>query len=366
MKKRVLFAVKNMNIGGVEKALLSLLGTIPQLEYEVDLLLLEEYGGFMEQIPSWVNVIVLKEYADIRDEVNLPPVKVIGQHLRHGRFGRAVSLGVAYALSKLTGDTSHYYRAVFRSVPALDKAYDIAVSYTSIINYLTWYVMHKVWAEKRIGWIHFDISKLTIDHAFMEKLHSEMDKIYVVSTQAYEAFMAEFPNLAEKCEVRYNVVDAEMIRSMAQEPAESIREEGVRTIVTLGRLSAEKGQDMVPAVAQRLREAGISFRWYLIGDGNLRPGLEKAIRENGLEDTVILLGTKANPYPYLKQADIYVQTSVYEGFCITLAEAKVFDLPIIATDFAGAHEQLDGRANCCVIKRDAEEMARAISNVMRM
>lgn len=360
MKKRVLFAVKNMNIGGVEKSLLSLLNTITQQEYDVDLLLLEEYGGFMEAIPAWVNVIILNEYADIRDEVNLPPAKVVCGYLKCGRLGRAVLLGAAYALTKLTGDTTHYYKAVFHNIPELDKDYDIAVAYTSIINYLTWYIMYKVRAEKRIGWIHFDISKLTIDHVFTEKLHKGMDKIYVVSAQAYKAFAAEFPKLAEKCEVRYNAVDVEMIRSMAQEPVESIREEGVRTIVTLGRLSAEKGQDMVPAVAQRLREAGISFRWYLIGDGKLRPALEQQITENGLEDTVILLGTKANPYPYLKQADVYVQTSVHEGFCITLAEAKVFDLPIIATDFAGAHEQLDGRANCCVIKRDVFSMSDAI------
>lgn len=362
--KKILIASKNMNIGGVEKSLLSLLGTISPNEYEIDLLLLENYGGFMDSIPSWVNVMICDEYNMIKDEVNLPPIKVIINHLKKGHFARAFSLTFGYARFKLFGDNSYYYKSVFKIIPKRTKHYDVAISYTSIISYLSWYVNYHVVADKKIGWIHFDISKLPVDHNMMLLLHKNMCKIYVVSRQAMNAFTREFPQLSDKCELRYNVVDHIAIRKLADEKTERIREEGIVTIVTLGRLSSEKGQDIVPEIAHKLKEKGLRFKWYLIGDGNLRSTIEDSVKRFAVEDFIVLLGTKANPYPYLKQADCYVQTSVHEGYCITLAEAKAFDLPIVSTDFAGALEQLDGREKSIITQRDVTALADAIETLI--
>lgn len=358
--KKVLFVVKNMNVGGVEKSLLSLLNTLDRTGYEVDLLLLEEYGGFLDAIPEWVNVIICKDYATIKDEVNLPPVLVIKKHLHNGRFGRAAKLMTAYARTKVSKDYSYYYKTVFSKVGKLPKHYDVAIAYTSIINYLTWFVDFHVDADEYIGWIHFDVSKIKPDGKMLLYLHEKMKKIYVVSQSALDAFTVMFPELKEKSELRYNVVDKKQVLALAEEPAESIREPGVKTIVTLGRLTSEKGQDIVPEVAAKLKEVGLSFRWYLIGDGGLRQQIEEKTKALGVEHEVVLLGTKTNPYPYLKQADLYVQTSIHEGFCITLGEAKVFGMPIVSSEFAGAHEQLDGQKCCAVVQRSTTELCNAI------
>lgn len=358
--KKVLFAVKNMNVGGVEKSLLSLLNTIDRSEYEVDLLLLEEYGGFMDAIPDWVNVIICKDYAAIKDEVNLPPVQVIKKHLHNGRFGRATKLMTAYAMTKATKDYRFYYKAVFSNVGRLPKHYDVAIAYTSIINYLTWFVDFHVDADEYIGWIHFDVSKIKPDGKMLLYLHKKMKKIYVVSQSALDAFTAMFPELKEKSELRYNVVDKKQILALAEEPAESIREPGVKTIVTLGRLTSEKGQDIVPEVAAKLKEAGVSFRWYLIGDGGLRKQIEEKTKELDVENEVVLLGTKTNPYPYLKQADLYVQTSFYEGRCISIDEAKIFSCGIVVTEVSGVREQLDGRNMSVIVKRKTTEITDGI------
>ena len=364
MRKKLLFAVKNMNVGGVEKSLLSLLNTMDPEQYEVDLLLLEAYGGFMDMIPDWVHVILCEDYAGIKDDVNIPPLAAIKQHIRCGNWGRGARLLAGYALAKCPGQYWHYYKAVFRDVPRYGKHYDAAIAYTSIIGYLTWLVDFHVDADKKFGWIHFDISKLSVDHDFMAFLHRDMEKIYVVSREALDAFTAEFPELAERCELRYNVVDRDSILKQAEEPAECIKEPGVKTVVTLGRLSREKGQDIIPEVAARLKAAGLKFRWYLIGDGNLRGVLEEKIRQYGVADSIILLGTKTNPYPYLKQADLYVQTSVYEGYCITLAEARGFGMPIVSTEFAGAHEQMDDMPNGRVVEREKDEISRAVMELL--
>lgn len=358
--KKVLFVVKCMNIGGVEKSLISLLNTMSKTEYDVDVLLLEKNGGFLNQIPSWVNVKVFEEYSSIKDAVNLPPLKVIKAKFKSKDIIGACKFANAYLLSKLFKNSKLYYRQVFKKVNKLEKKYDIAVAYSSIINYLSWIVCYKVDADTKIGWIHFDISKLVIDRKLFLDLHSKMEKIYVVSQEALDKFCNAFPELKLKCEVKYNVVDSKNILKMADEKVEFLKGDDETIIMTLGRLEKEKGQDIIPQVAEELKEKNMNFKWYLIGDGGLRKTIEEEIKSVGLEEYVILLGAKSNPYPYLKQADIYVQTSIHEGFCITLAEAKVFDNAIISTDFTGASEQLENRKNSYVVYRDKCDISDAI------
>lgn len=133
---RILIVSKSMSIGGVEKSLVSLLHTLSPQEYEVDLLLLERSGGFLSQIPTWVHVMELEAYAELKETVNLPPITVIRKALRCGAVQKAVRLSAAYVLTKLKHDYRYYYRAAFRSVPHCPKQYDIAIAYSSIISYL--------------------------------------------------------------------------------------------------------------------------------------------------------------------------------------------------------------------------------------
>lgn len=125
---------------------------------------------------------------------------------------------------------------------------------------------------------------------------------------------------------------------------------------TLGRLSAEKGQDIIPEVAKLLKDDGIKFKWFLIGDGNLRTRIENDIEQYNLQNYIFLLGTKINPYPYLKESDIFVQTSVYEGECISLQEAKILCLPIVATNFTGTNEQLEAGNLGIVTERNVKRL----------
>ena len=173
------------------------------------------------------------------------------------------------------------------------------------------------------------------------------------------------PEILGKTVVTPNVIVAEQCRKMAEiENGFSDEFEGIR-VLTIGRLSEEKGQDIVPEVAAKLKENNLKFKWYLIGDGKLRKAIEEKSKALGVENEVVLLGTKTNPYPYLKQADIYVQTSIHEGFCITLGEAKVFGMPIVSTEFAGAHEQLDGVDKYFVVDRNADIIAETMLKIVK-
>ena len=363
--KKILFVSKNMDVGGVEKSLVSLLNSLYAKGYEIDLLLLENKGEFLKQIPSWVNVMTLAEYINIKHEVNDPPIKVIRRQIKQGHYISALFLLIAYGITKLFNNYKYYYKTVFKKVRKIDKEYDIAISYSSIINYISWFVCFHVRAKKKIGWIHFDIDKLNIDKKMLFYLHNKMDKIFVVSQEALNSFVKMFPQLENKCELRYNIIDTKTILEMSKEKVNDIYiDKDEKMIITLGRLTSEKGQDIIPDIALNLKEKGLKFKWYIIGDGNLKEQIFSRKCQLGLDDTIVLLGKRINPYPYLKQADIYVQTSIHEGFCITLAEAKVFGMPIISTKFAGAYEQLENRQDCKIVNRNLEEMTLAIEKLL--
>lgn len=359
MMKKVLFVLKDMNVGGVEKSLISLLNEMDLKKYKVTVLLLKNQGGFLDVIPNEVEVKVLEKYEMIESWLNSPPLVEIKKLLSIKKIDMAFKLFVGYIWYKLSGNMTFYYKMAFTEIDSMEEEYDVAVAFTSIISYLTYFVKYKVKASIKIGWIHFDVNKLNMDKKTTFNLHKDLNKIYVVSKESYENFVAMFPKLKEKCEVKYNIISQKYIKQMSKEKITDLafdcNYDGVK-IITLGRLSKEKGQDIIPEVALQLKKQGIDFKWYLIGDGNLRQELEREIDAKDLKENVILLGTKTNPYPYLAGVDIYVQTSVYEGFCISLAEARALYLPIISTEFAGAKEQIINGETGSIVKRNTDEI----------
>lgn len=139
--------------------------------------------------------------------------------------------------------------------------------------------------------------------------------------------------------------------------------EGVR-ILTVGRLSIEKGQDLTISVLAKLKEAGYNVKWYCIGDGKERGMYEKLVKNYDVQGDYIFLGAVSNPYPFMKQCDIYVQPSRHEGYCITLAEARCFNNPIISTNFTGASEQIIDNHNGLIVQFDEQQMYDSIVQIL--
>ena len=350
-----------MNIGGTEKSFLNLLDILSPKEYDVSLLLLEATGGFMEFIPPWVHVEIMPEYSTMRREILDPPLKIVKQYIKENRIIRAASLAFYHILFKLTDDRTMYYRYVLKGKKTLQDEYDVAIVYAGPFDFLTVYTLYDIRAKEKIQWIHFDVSKFHFNTKMCRRLYPRFDQINVVSEEARKALLEKIPEIAPKTKTVLNMVSAKQCHVLAEMGCgfDDGYIDGIR-ILTVGRLSKEKGQDIIPEVAAYLKTRGIMFKWYLVGDGKLRPMIERKCVAYGVSNEVVLLGTNPNPYQYLKQADIYVQTSVHEGFCITLAEAKVFGLPIISTDCAGAHEQLDNVFGCRVVQREVSEIGDAI------
>lgn len=364
MKKKLLFMLINMNIGGTERSFLNLLYTLNPNEYDVTLLLLEKTGGYLEDVPSWVRVLVLDGYQKIKPEVMNPPLAVAKQHMENGRIRRALGIAFTHVLFKLTKDRTAYYRYVLKDIKDIPETYDIAVAYAGPMDFITSYVLEHVNARKKIQWIHFDVSRSGFDTEFAKHNYPKFDKVFVVSDAAKEQLLNRMPEITDITETRHNVVSKERCLKEA-EKGEGFTDDftGIR-ILTVGRLSKEKGQEIIPDVAKKLKDAGYHFRWYLIGNGKTEEEIRRKIDDYHLEENVILLGTIKNPFPYYAQCDLYVQTSLHEGYCISLAEAQAFNKPIVSTDVAGAKDLLVNPEREIISKCDVQGLYEAVQQLM--
>lgn len=170
----------------------------------------------------------------------------------------------------------------------------------------------------------------------------------------------QYPYLSNKTEVIYNIVDIDEIIERSNEKIKLEFNSNYINLLTVGRLTEEKGYDLIPYVVRKLKEKRVKFKWYIIGEGELRSKLEEQIISLNLQEDIILLGSLDNPYPYFKNCDIYVQPSRHEGYCITLAEARIFNKPIVTTNFVGALEQITNNETGLVVSFNISELVTAI------
>ena len=194
-----------------------------------------------------------------------------------------------------------------------------------------------------------------------------MDRLYCVSKALYDNSKKMFYEISDKIYLYRHIVDGAMLNEEAkcQEIHWPLKESQKVRILSVGRLDFAKGFDLIPDVVGKLKSEGVDVSWRIVGEGDQRKTIEKKIAEKHLSDSIMLVGSTGNPAPYYKACDIYVQPSRWEGYCLTLAEARKFALPIIATSFNGAMEQLDnGRLGVVVKNCNATDIFEALFSMI--
>ncbi|MFD2214018.1 glycosyltransferase [Metabacillus endolithicus] len=340
MKKKILFMVINMNVGGTEKALLNMIAEFPKESYEITILMIEKYGGFLESIPNEIRVQYLFENQKIMDIIDNPPNKTALQLMKAGNFIRGFNILFTHFVSKVCRDRSIFFKYILKDFKGIEGKYDIAVAYAGPMEFISYFVANKIRANKRIQWVHFDVTKIGFNPKFAEKTYQKFDKVFVVSKEAKNKLINKIPSINKKTEVFYNIVSPKTVRLQSKNGSGFEENYNGLRILTVGRLANEKGQDIAIRVLARLIDNGYNVKWYCIGEGDARNDYEKLTEIYKLKDHFIFLGSKTNPYPYIAECDIYVQPSRYEGYCITLIEARCLSKPIVTTKVNGANEQI--------------------------
>jgi len=360
MKKKILFMLINMNIGGTEKALLNMINEIPTEKYDITIYMLEEYGGFLNHIPSGVKVEYIEGYKNMKGLINNPPHLTSLNLLRKGKVFQAISIIILHLITKLLKNRSLFFNYLLRGFPNLKDEYDLAIAYDGPNDFISYFVLKKVNSKKKIQWIHFDITKIGFNKWFASRVYKQFDRVFVVSKEAKNKLLHEIPNLKGITDVLLNCASPQIVINDSKkgigftDPFKGVR------ILTVGRLSEEKGQDLAIHVLAKLIKEGYPIKWYCVGEGNARKKYEGLIKEYHLQDHFILLGRDPNPYPYIDQCDIYVQPSRHEGYCITLMEARLLKKPIVTTNFSGAHEQITNGENGIIVDINEQEIYEAL------
>lgn len=354
----------NMNVGGTEKALLNMIDEMPKEEYDITILMLEEYGGFLSQIPKDVNVIYVEGYKDMKSILNNPLLLTALSLLKERKIIKAFNICITHLLTKITNNRSLLFKYLLKNNLKLKNEYDIAVAYAGPMDFISYFVVNKIKAEKKIQWIHFDVTRIGFNVKFSKKIYRKFDQIFVVSNEARVKLLNKLPSISGKTEVFKNRVSVRNTQELAKE-GKGFNDlfDGIR-IVTVGRLTNEKGQDLAIKALARLINDGYKVRWYCIGEGNSRKTYEELIEKNNLNNHFVLLGSNPNPYAFIANCDIYVQPSRYEGYCITTLEAKCLNKPIITTDVNGAREQIVHGETGLIVNIDEIDLFNAIKKLI--
>lgn len=325
-KKKIAILLPWLKMGGTNKIALHFMKELAQY-CDVTLILSHHTGELLEQLPENIHLIV-DRMADFRSMVN--------EDCKHLRLRALVRDALYYGRIKLNRDSVDNYRYIVRRNDFIcDTEFDCAISYHGQSPERLLNLLYRIHAKKKIAWIHGEFNNPTEHYRRMERYYRQLDGMFFVSNPTLESCLAKMDLDRSKCTVYYNPIDKCEILEKAAFPFVPAWEPECIHLLTVGRISAEKGQDMIPAVTRNLLDAGHNVRWYLVGDGNARPTVEEQIRKHRVADQVILLGTQTNPYCYMKACHIYVQPSYTEGYSTTICEAGILGKAMVGTKPSG-------------------------------
>lgn len=335
--KRVLFIINSLKCGGAERLLVDIVRSLSPSSYDVTVLTFNRLVMFDDELPT--NVKIVNAF-DVSSRLN------------------------------------HWYRKVLSSLNLLDSYYKSKIRksvghFDTIVSFLEGFPVraHSYLFDRgtiHLTFVHTDFTSYSDSfrqfdtRESMCEAYAQMDNIIFVSRGAEEGFLNTIGDLSTPRTVLENGIDIEFIKRKASLSGVSA---DTFHVVTVGRVTEVKGFDIIPRIARMFKNANKPIRFTIVGDGGYMSELVRRVNEFDVADMVFLAGFQANPYPFIKSADVYISTSITEGLPLSLCEAMALGKPIIASPTAGARALLsDGTG--VIVDRTPEEFYKAISRFM--
>ncbi len=346
-------------IGGSEKALIEMLKCMDKTKYKITVLSLNKQP---EKPFIHKDIKIIYGYKDF-ERINTPLRSIITRPWKYslkeitGKFKIAVFS--RFSKKNFSHKIWEIYKGFINNYP---ENYDIAVGYG--LGLATFFAIDKVNANRKILWMDNDMAISGLNLDYCQKYYEASDQVAVVDKSQVERLCNVYPNLTGKVTPIRNIIPFDEIKEKAVANAGfDDGYDGVR-ILSVGRLSPEKNFMFAVEAAGILRRKGFNFRWYIIGFGPEEEMLREKIKQLKLEETVVLLGQKLNPYPFFAQTDIYVQTSIFEGSCITVEEAMVFYKPVVTTNFPPAYNKIIHGKNGFIVEMNSKAVAEGVEKLL--
>ena len=367
MKKKLLIVSHALELGGAERSLIGLLDALNPELWEIDLFLLRHEGELMDAIPNHVNLLPqVSAYTvlarPMKDTLKEGHILLTAARLAGRVSAKQYERTHGFAESGVSLEYSHKF--TYRLMPAIcpNTQYDLAISFLTP-HYIC---AEKVRAKKKLAWIHTDYSRVQVNRESELKMWNRYDHIVSISNAVTDSFLGVFPELKAKIVRIENILPEKLIRKQAEafSVEKEMPEKGIR-LLSIGRFCYQKNFDNVPDICARLLKSGLDIYWYLLGFGPDENLICQKIKEAGMENRVIVLGKKENPYPYIKACDLYVQPSRYEGKAVTVREAQMLGKPVVITRYSTASSQLEEGADGMIVPMDNEGCAAGIAELLQ-
>lgn len=340
-KPRILFCVESLSCGGAEKSLLSLLNSMDQNKFEIDVLVYKPGGEFEKFLPKTMNLKSIGFTPGISHRINFKLLRFLNLKNRHH-------------------NAQLLWKSIRTAIPSYKTNYDIAVSWGQ--GFATYYVSQKVKAAKKYAWVNIDYEKAGYYWKQDVHIYKEFDRVVGVSEFVKES-MQKFLPKKQVISIR-NIIDPDEIKSRGKEPKPENFEENSINIVSVGRLAKQKGFELAIGAIKKLIDDNLRVHLYIVGEGPERTTLEKGIEDLQLENHITLLGFRDNPYPYINDCDIYLQSSWFEGLGRTIIEAGLLCKPIVTTDFPTAYSILKDKETGLIVPMTVEDIALGIKEII--
>lgn len=355
-KKRILIVLHQLNHGGVQKSLLTALNVIDYKQNDVTLYVRKNRVQLIDEVNKNVNKVIVNR--DSTHYYRKPYViflllrsviyKVVGNEKKKESIHQKI---VAYInQSQMEYEQKHYF--------AGQNEYDVAISYMQ--GYTAKFVAEYIRAKKKVMFFHGSTDEV---HELHQQILPQFNVIVGVNENIQEILAELYPVYKEKMTYIENYVDVEEIRYKSKEYNIEKRE-GKILVCTCGRLAAVKGFDLALKAAKMLKEKGIGFYWYFVGDGPDRTKLEMMIEDNNLGECIKITGMQSNPYPYIANCDIYVQSSYEEAQPLTIIEAMVLGRPVVTTATVGGSNLVTDGVNGLVVDINEDALADGIIKIL--
>lgn len=349
MKKIAIIAHK-LNMGGTEKSLINLLNIINK-KYDITLYLLKKEGILLNQLPTDIKI------KEIFSSSEMKYIDSIREKKFNIRLFKVIALKL---LNKINMTT--FYKYLSKYSKKYSEIYDWCIDFHGYGYYGSYYAIKYINAANKVTFIHDE----NVTWAFkIKKVIKKFDYYFCVSNACKKAIKEQLKIEEDKIKICRNIINKENVVSLSNEKQKINYNDNEINLLTIGRLEFQKGYDLLIKIVKILKIKKIKFHWYVIGGGSLEKKLKAIVNDEQLENYITFLGTVENPYPYIKNCDLYVQTSRHEGYGIAIAEARILNKPIVSTNLECVKEQIVDGYNGVLCEFDENIFSNNIINLIK-
>lgn len=349
-------------MGGAEKSLISLLYELNPEKYDIDLFLFQHQGKWLSKLPAYVNLLPIPQKYKYFDSSFLATIM---ENLKKGNMQLIIDR-IRFTINNMSQKPPAEkeqinWNFIKNHIEPLQQKYDAAFGFLEKTpNY---FVIDKVVAKKKILAVMTDYRALEMDRNIDAPYFQKADAITVLSGESKATLEEVFPEFSNKILLLENMISEKEILSAAQEEINDFPQNEF-TIVSVGRLDPVKLHEQGVEVMKELKHRNLKFKWLVIGEGPLKNKVEQRISEYQLQNEILLLGTRENPYPYIKKADVFLHLSKFEGYGIAIAEARILKKCIVLNDFTTASSHIKNGFDGVITSLNPNEIATEIEKLM--